>query len=36
MKRKRKRSETYRAIAAATGFNDPKTVKRILDRAGQA
>ncbi len=28
----RKKGETYRAIGAAVGIADPKTVKRIIDR----
>jgi putative DNA-invertase from lambdoid prophage Rac len=35
MKRMRASGKTYRAIAAATGFRDAKTVKRILDRCSR-
>jgi DNA invertase Pin-like site-specific DNA recombinase len=35
MKRMRAQGKTYRAIAAAAGFKDAKTVKRILDRCSR-
>jgi putative DNA-invertase from lambdoid prophage Rac len=32
MRKMRAKGATYREISAAVGMNDPKTVKRILDR----